>query len=373
MKTTYLSKQIKDFMQASLLAVSLLGAHSAIAGERGGNGGDGIQIGGKLYVLDLVEAGVEQASDPAHLIFEDANVNVLARLRTKFANQNFPIEMIAKKIAQIESVHALFARTILKGIELYNWRLVNSGLINITDENSLLDYENLIQLAIRRNSNVLISRSYWEQLDDLNKTALVFHEVLYALVKPTSVNTQDSVVARELVGHLFSQEFNRQSVAGLRRAIGDRFNFQWQSMLLNKVNDSTGLIGNGTHTLISFNPEVVLEGPNTQFGNDSRSIIVTDAAYEQASVNNSYIYNACQLGRTWRRSFQYATINEFAQVATISLRTVDQQTFLDVTMTSHLGPVQRITLSNDDSCLDFGNRSTRQVYQRLQRVYGINQ
>jgi hypothetical protein len=236
MKTNYFSKQMKDFMQASLLAVSLLCAHSAIAGERGGNGGDGITIDGKLYVLDLVEAGVEQ--DPHFGDGTGIIPSVLRKLTAHLGNEYFPIEKIATKLADIEAIDPVMARIILRGIELYNWRLVSSSLVNVRDENTLLDYENLSQLAIRRNGTIMINRNLWQQLDDANKVALVLHEVLYALVKPETTSDgieQDSVTARELTGYLFTNDLARLGIEGLQRFVGTKFNFTVHNLWYKKV------------------------------------------------------------------------------------------------------------------------------------------
>lgn len=208
---------MKKHLRTILMAIILCTSALAFAGDRGGNGGDGITIDGKLYVLDLVEAGLEQNPVIDHSVEVPADIS--NTLSTIFKDSSYPVSIIGKKLAEINRIDPVSAKVILKAMDLYTWRLVNSGLVNIQDENSLLDYEGLSQLAIRRNNIILISKTLWLQLDEANKAALVFHEIMYAMNIPVMKNDkleQDSVKTRELIGYLFSEELKLENKNELR-------------------------------------------------------------------------------------------------------------------------------------------------------------
>lgn len=197
----------------------------AAAGPGVTGGGDAVKVGNKYFLLDLVEAGVEHNPQ----IERDIQVNQkhFERLKTALSDE-FPHLMIAKKLAEVSRVNRILAITILKTIESYQWRLVNRSLIDIIDENTDLKIprKDLYQLAARKNVSILIDRNLWSQIDDAHRTALVFHEALYALNEPRNtgksfapgfpIKTQASEEAREINGFLFS-ELSRQGRVGLER------------------------------------------------------------------------------------------------------------------------------------------------------------
>jgi hypothetical protein len=198
---------------------------SAFANKEAGNGGDAIQIGNKLYLLDLVEAGVEE--NPQIDLTAQPSEELSKRVNQALP-QGFPKTLVAKKLAEIERINPMMARILLKAIEVYQWKLVNSALIDIADENTELKIpkNKLFQLAIRKSASILVDRALWQKIDDGNKTALVFHEVLYALDKPRNSDLfiaygypaqyQSSEKAREINGYLFS-ELSSHGQEGLER------------------------------------------------------------------------------------------------------------------------------------------------------------
>jgi small nuclear ribonucleoprotein (snRNP)-like protein len=195
-------KDFKRLFSGLLLLTSLAGF--AGEGDRGGNGGDGIYIDDKLYLLDFVEAGIEESP----LIIDVApTLHTKMRVDMLFPQIGMPRDLIARKITELRNgTFPFFGALLLDVMELYQWRLVNSKLIDIKDENTVLQYENLEQLAVRKNSSIMIDRSLWEKLDDANKVGLIFHEAIYALIKPRMVGgilQQLSDRARELNGKIF--------------------------------------------------------------------------------------------------------------------------------------------------------------------------
>lgn len=229
------------------LSASFVHAQSREGGVRGG-GGDGVLKANKVYSLDLVEVGMEL--DP----FFDSSVPVdfmiLTRLQNKLSANLFPVPLLARKISEVQKADPLFALLLLKAIEFYNWRIVDGSLIDIKDEDSLLDIprKDLVQIASRSNSSVLIDRNIWPKMaDDKNRVALMLHEVIYAMVKPqwaidpktgqhsrdpktglfTRHQFQSSPRAREVTGYLFTPELKSQGRKGLTNFLSTQHDFEW--------------------------------------------------------------------------------------------------------------------------------------------------
>lgn len=204
-----------------LVTILLMTSMASFAGDKG-NGGDGIERNGKLYVLDLVEAGVEEA--PYFRSGTVAPSLLKLRLEMAFGSDGYPVDLIARKLVEIADGNPHLSAAIAQVIEEYNWRLVNSSLIDIKDEYTVLDYKDLKQLAIRKQNTISIDKSLWAKLDDENKTALIFHEVIYALIKPKLVNgvlQQQSDRAREVNGFIFTSE--SENPIALMQLMGNDF------------------------------------------------------------------------------------------------------------------------------------------------------
>lgn len=220
----------------SLIMALSVSQNSFAKDGQDGNGGDGLYLNGKLYSLDLVETGVEK--NPVFDTTLAPKEETLERLRKKLDPQLIPIQLVGLKLREIAQVDELFALSILKTIETYSWRLVDSSLIDIKDEESPLNYKpsSLVQLAIRKNTSVLIDRNLYSKLDPANKATLIFHEALYAMVKPqylrdpktgdyyrdnfghyTSIKAQSSARAREMTGYLFTRDLSSLGHRGLVR------------------------------------------------------------------------------------------------------------------------------------------------------------
>ncbi len=245
-----------------LLTAVLLTSMAAFAGDKG-NGGDGIEIDGKLYVLDLVEAGIE--NDVKIDLSLHVGGTTQSRIEETF-HSAFPRKMIGAKIAEIQFYAPLFADALLRAMESYQWRLVNGALVNIKDENTVLQYENLKQLAVRKNTSIFINKSLWEQLDEGNKTALIFHEILYALIKPKMIAGEMQQVsdrAREVVGYLFeSSSTDIGRLYGLKKVLRSDYFDKAASEMANSIR----VRGAGGDTM--FEPKVIAEvnGKKFSFG-----------------------------------------------------------------------------------------------------------
>lgn len=201
-----------------LVAASLVLSSHVFAGvgNEGAAGGDGVIVNDKVYMLDLVEAGVEEGawidvslkSDPA---FEP----VKTKLNKILANLNDPqmIEVLSLKLIELAKREHTLALLLVDTIELFTWSKVNHALVDVPDDDSVLQFRfgQLIQVAIRRDKAILVSRMAYDKMSPENRAAMVLHEAIYALTKPTEAGRngfrQSSPNARMICGFLFTQEF----------------------------------------------------------------------------------------------------------------------------------------------------------------------
>jgi hypothetical protein len=290
---------MKNLFLTSLVFSTLLLGTSAFAGNEKGNGGDGLWLDGKLYSLDLVEAGVE-----VNPYFDNTipmNEVILDRLTKKLDSKVYPVKLLAAKLSEISSVHTKLAIIILKSIEMYQWRLVNSSLMDVQDENSILAYPSadLVQLATRKLTTISIDRSLWAKLDDANKVALVIHEMMYALDVPVhELNpyktgeylnywSQSSPSARQLTGYFFTQDLITQGAQGLKN-------------LDNKFLSENGLTYGGSYPIIDKSGSMdIISRPfyDLSFGSTMKRHYVSTSAQEESS----YISSACNASLRLRR------------------------------------------------------------------------
>ncbi len=199
---------------------------SAWAAWKIGNGGDGvIDPDGRIYSLDLVESGVEKAPffDPAI----NPKPELFARLELNLGFMDTEsLTLLARKLAEVEVLDAGQAFALEAAIASFRWVLLDRPLVDIADEetNLRIPTEQLVQVAVRSNYSIQITRAAWDRMDGASRAALVLHEVFYALAPLRSVPTNDgrpayeqsSPPTREIVGYLFSKEFKRRGQRGFR-------------------------------------------------------------------------------------------------------------------------------------------------------------
>lgn len=282
-------------MMSAFLALAMLLSLSAFAGDKGGNGGNGVYIHGQFYFFDLVEHGVEK--NP----YFDPSVTVNAEIKDRLLNtlpSEFPIELIAKKLSELEKIDPIFSNVIMRAMELYDWVLIESELKTIDDTETILNIE-LNQIAVRTNEKIYIDRYLWRKLDKANRTALIFHEAIYALILPkedrqTGSLDQSSSSARAITGFIFTENYNKKDLAHLFELTRGKITF---SRLDDGMNDSPikrvlesvtretdSIIGKGAPGLVgiqgnsvSFNHRITVHAPvegdeNFYLYDDSKTI-----------------------------------------------------------------------------------------------------
>lgn len=212
-----------------LLILSLVsGQVFAAGGDRVGNGGDVIICGKKVELLDIYEARLSGY-----------------KLKTpEGANYNKMLEnIITKKMAPIQPIRA--------NRYLSNLRTLNSEMqflpgitLNDVDDAGVVAIPKgctLEQVAIQLSDDVrpagkkryTVSLDLWNQMDDLNKVALILHEVIYReAIQSETVTT--SMMVRAMVGEILRDELNLPTYLQLGASISNVVEYKNLSWLVCK-------------------------------------------------------------------------------------------------------------------------------------------
>jgi hypothetical protein len=173
-------RPLSKVLAAALIVTLSSFALTAEAGTRDAGGGTGIVVNGRLTVLDLVEAGVENAPYFPN-ITPDANiVKILSdNLRAPDELRDEIILPLAAKLTEIDQLVHPAGFYMAAATSLYEFKLTSLKLNNIDDTDSAIG-EPKTQIAERKGSQIWINRESWNQLDTANKVALMVHEIVYA-------------------------------------------------------------------------------------------------------------------------------------------------------------------------------------------------
>lgn len=198
------------------LALMFLGSISYAGIRDVGNGGAGVLVNDKPYLLDLYEAGMTAPYFNTRLKGlpqYDQRIQKLAFLST------VEKRLLSQKLTELERISPLLANQLTVGLEIFVWRLLDQDLVEIPERSPIdLTPLKVVQLANRFGSTIRISQKYWLQMDSGNRVALVLHELLYAYadLTPVGKNTfeQQSAPVREIVGYVFSPELSLRGAQG---------------------------------------------------------------------------------------------------------------------------------------------------------------
>ncbi len=226
--------RILIYLLTSILFCSPICSQTLAGGFHVGNGGDGVIINKKVYLLDLVEAGLQNMTLPGtNLTIEPEWIECV---ESSLDSGNFPTKHIASKIYQIYKKNSELAHLLCQKMNLYNWNLTPLGLINVRDEDGVINLKNyhLVQLAVRFQNSIFIDQNYWNKLDELNKVALILHEIIYASLDPSKFTT--GTRAREIVAYAFKKNFENKDSKDFNLFISDSFtNSQPHRIAYNKT------------------------------------------------------------------------------------------------------------------------------------------
>lgn len=225
---------------SGLIIASILATTPAIAGNEGA-GGDVAFIDEKPYLLDLVENGFHRDTHFDESYRTHRKFPVLAEM---FKNHLGALgndevaELLALKILEVADIDMGPAFAMWSSLMQHRWRMVEHVLVDIPDEDSIFNPSlPLSQVAIRRHQNIFVSEKVWPQMDANNQAALIFHEVVFSIIKPRALTVtidgkqflawrQDSTKVREVIGVLFGDFGTRergQRFDLLIRAFDDEF------------------------------------------------------------------------------------------------------------------------------------------------------
>ncbi len=175
-----------------------------------GNGGDGMEIGGRLIMKDLFLANAHR-----NPYFGDKIDPQLPDLPGEATMEfDYPRELLARKLTDLNQVLPGFGDYVLASIKVYHWMLQDFPLSKIEDHEEIIVYPSSVhqvQIANRFQASIRIDQKAYQRLDDANRVALIIHEAVYSLVRPLPAGDgrsyQSSYVARDLVGLFFRAEF----------------------------------------------------------------------------------------------------------------------------------------------------------------------
>lgn len=210
------------FIFAGVVAI-LFVSSAAFGAKEVGNGGQGVLIGRKIVVLDLVESGIEEP------LFSDMppQRGNEARMEEALRGLNAPTALIAQKLQELGAYSPLLSDMLVFAAESYSWRLVSGPLESIPDAGGVFDPggHRIVQLAVRAGRTVRIDAELWRQMDVRNQAVLILHELIYSLMPlkdaGNGFRSQDAVRAREVNAFLYTEDFRRKSSDKFASVVGD--------------------------------------------------------------------------------------------------------------------------------------------------------
>lgn len=191
------------------LLIKILISIAWAGGNFVGNGGDGYSTpDNKIYLRDLVEMGAHQNA----WIGNEIDQNILSQLDNFIFPEDFPKELLAQKITDLNRTSKYFGDMVLQTLLMYNWVMVDAPLGMIADDGDIIQpIGTFVQIANRLGSTIRIHKSSWKEMNDTNQIALLIHEAIYGMLKPkpSTLNfyTQSPRKAREIVGLMFTTNF----------------------------------------------------------------------------------------------------------------------------------------------------------------------
>lgn len=199
-------------------------AQALISDTTIGNGGDVVKLerGGvtNYFLLDLFETRMERAP------YFDESLEIPAEISQRVSRALPDAKagvLVARKIAEITGRDRLLGLSLLRTLELLQWRFVGYPLKNVPDEGTVYDGE-LFQAAIRQGATIFIQSSLWEGMaDDKQRAALVLHELIYALYAPEAFRDEQKVQrsyrVREINAYLFDEKWRSFSAEEFYRML----------------------------------------------------------------------------------------------------------------------------------------------------------
>jgi len=124
------------------------------------------------------------------------------------------INLVNQKLNDLNIIYPGLADVLVKIMSMYSWILVPDQLGLLPDDGQIIEipYSERVQIANRSLLSIRLQKSYWQQLNPRNRVGLFMHELIFSLLKPTTLDGQSSFVyqpsrlARQIVGSIFSEK-----------------------------------------------------------------------------------------------------------------------------------------------------------------------
>ncbi len=189
-----------------------------------GNGGNGVFLEEKFYVLDLVE------SDSHIQPFMKDHSVAFYYDRIKYALHAFQdpalVRAVSQKITELGALDLIYTEALLRTFEAVRWNLVDYRLVLMPVITPVA--AQLHQIAIRTSDNILIDQQYWNQLNIQNRAALLIHEANFILIRPSPIADdtafqKSAFQSRLLTGYLFSNSMSGEYPKSFVRRLSPLF------------------------------------------------------------------------------------------------------------------------------------------------------
>ena len=237
------------FISALLSALTVFAGPSVI-----GNGGNGVFLENKFYVLDLVES----SSHKEPFIKDSTSTYYYDRLKYALHDLDDPavVAMVSRKIMELGGLDLIYTESLIRTFEAVRWNVVDYRLTLLPVITPVA--AELHQIAIRTSDNILIDRYYWTQLNPENRAALLFHEANFILIRPSHTANDDDLQksafqSRLLTGYIFSHSMGEEYPTSFSRRLAPLFPSE-----LSTVNDEPIFTVYKTKALSPFAFEDVL-------------------------------------------------------------------------------------------------------------------
>lgn len=216
-------------MKILLFLIGFASLNAMAGGHVVGNGGDGFLVGDRVVLRDLVEAGLEERAYYGDRIDTSIAFSVTS-LSVVSPSQR---SLLTRKLTDLNLALPRLGDIVLDVLKAYSWSFVSTPLETIPDDGSIIQPPSggtPVQIANRMGSTIRIHLPHWNRMSADHQVALLLHEAFYSLLRPKpdgGVFRQSSLATRELIGHIFSEDFLKRGPARLQRMAKSQLSVDW--------------------------------------------------------------------------------------------------------------------------------------------------
>ncbi len=146
-----------------------------------------------------------------------------------------PVESVKERIkvlnTKIVSLASILETSLTGFYAPSKWLASTTGIVEIDDSHELINYTKScipVQIAVQTDTRVYYDGRLYAKLDEVNKTALILHELMYSWAKNHSSN---SFNVRKYVGLLMLKEFESYDAKEIKKEMSVDFNYNFLSLL----------------------------------------------------------------------------------------------------------------------------------------------